>query len=176
MKIRKIEKRREKEKFRKFKKFEMRSAINYRNEMINIFARPITVGIVDRIVESRFSNPILINLQLRQYIDLLQMFPNYLYQRYTFVTDKLKKKIEKFYLQFSLQRNEFRPKLLDNTRKYSYPNYPLSLVKRFNKRDIYSKLISKGSKISLANSRVLFRSRREDQEREREIIDKLSEY
>lgn len=77
MKIRKIEKRREKEKFRKFKKFEMRSAINYRNEMINIFARP--VGIVDRIVESRFSNPILINLQLRQSIDLLQMFPNYLY-------------------------------------------------------------------------------------------------
>lgn len=67
-----------------------------------------------------------------------------------------------------MQRNEFRPKLLDNTRKYSYPNYPLSLVKRFNKRDIYSKLISKGSKISLANSRVLFRSRREDQERERE--------
>lgn len=80
MKIRKTKKRREKEKFRKFKKFEMRSAINYRNEMINIFARPIAVGIVDRIVESRFSNPsILINLQLRQSIDLLQMFPNYLY-------------------------------------------------------------------------------------------------
>lgn len=79
MKIRKTKKRREKEKFRKFKKFEMRSAINYRNEMINIFPRPIAVGIVDRIVESRFSNPILINLQLRQSIDLLQMFPNYLY-------------------------------------------------------------------------------------------------